>query len=209
MKAGERAVVPDAVSRRVGGAKTPEGVQFCESCGVEIVAATQGKEEPEIDKLLESLTETKAAEAGSEGLDLDKEIVDELLDSLLVEEGPAGHFDCPLCGTKRPLGAGAAAAWGPHHGPSRLEPPRSERQADRHRGPRYDRRPRCRLRGLPDVAVVLDRPKPRFPRRLRRRGGGGPRPGPRLLPDVHERDRPGGPARQGRPPRGLAVLLRC
>ena len=104
--------MPEPVACRVCGAKNPEGVQFCESCGVEIVAATQGKEEPEIDKLLESLTETKAAEAGSEGLDLDKEIVDELLDSLLVEEGPADHFDCPLCGTKLPLGSSMCAKCG-------------------------------------------------------------------------------------------------
>ena len=95
--------MPEPVTCRVCGAKNPEGVQFCESCGVEIVATTRGKEEPEIDKLLESLTETKAGEAGAEGLDLDKEIVDELLDSLLVEEAPAEHFDCPLCGTKLPM----------------------------------------------------------------------------------------------------------
>jgi len=94
------------VACRVCGAKNPAGVQFCESCGVELAPGARGTEEPEIDKLLEQLVESRPAEGeAGEGLDIDKEIVDELLDSLLIEEEPAEHFDCPLCGTKLPLDA--------------------------------------------------------------------------------------------------------
>ncbi|MEK6851964.1 MAG: tetratricopeptide repeat protein [Candidatus Thermoplasmatota archaeon] len=99
--------MPDPVTCRVCGAKNPAGVQFCEACGVEVVPQAARAEEPEIDRLLEELVEIKPEEvpADREGLDLDKEIVDELLDSLLIEEEPAEHFDCPLCGEKLPLDA--------------------------------------------------------------------------------------------------------
>ncbi len=92
---------------RVCGAKNPAGVQFCESCGVELAPAARTQEEPEIDRLLEELVEAKPEEGGgeAESLDIDKEIVDELLDSLLIEEEPAEHFDCPLCGTRLPIDA--------------------------------------------------------------------------------------------------------
>jgi pentatricopeptide repeat protein len=75
-------------------------VQFCESCGVEL-AASSSTAEPEIDRLLEELVDIKPeGESGErETLDIDKEIVDELLDSLLVEEDTGEHFECPLCGT--------------------------------------------------------------------------------------------------------------
>ena len=96
--------VAESVTCSVCGAKNPAGVLFCESCGVELAAASRAVEEHEIDKLLEELVETRAGEEGAEGLDIDKEIVDELLDSLLIEE-PAEYFDCPLCGTKLPLDA--------------------------------------------------------------------------------------------------------
>ncbi|HEV8594541.1 MAG TPA: tetratricopeptide repeat protein [Thermoplasmata archaeon] len=89
---------------RVCGAKNPPGVQFCESCGVELAPAARSAE-PEIDKLLEELVETKQGDSTGESLDIDKEIVDELLDSLLIEEEAGDHFDCPLCGTKLPLDA--------------------------------------------------------------------------------------------------------
>jgi len=99
--------VPDAVTCRVCGAKNPAGVQFCEACGVELAPKAGKSEEPEIDKLLEELVDIKpeGGEGERESLDIDKEIVDELLDSLLVEEEPAEQFDCPLCGTKLPLDA--------------------------------------------------------------------------------------------------------
>lgn len=98
--------MPDPVTCSVCGAKNPPGVQFCESCGVELAPATAKGEEPEIDRLLEELVETKPEEAGeAESLDIDKEIVDELLDSLLVEEETGEHFECPLCGTVVPVSA--------------------------------------------------------------------------------------------------------
>lgn len=91
---------------RVCGAKNPADVEFCESCGVALAPATRPSDEPEIDKLLEELVETKAADSDAgESLDIDKEIVDELLDSLLVEDESGEHFDCPLCGTKLPIDA--------------------------------------------------------------------------------------------------------
>ena len=98
-------VVPEVVCS-VCGARNPAGVQFCESCGVELAPAARATDEPEIDKLLEELVETKPDEGGGEeALDIDKEIVDELLDSLLVEEEAGEHFECPLCGTHLPLDA--------------------------------------------------------------------------------------------------------
>lgn len=61
-------------------------------------------EEKEIDKLLEDLGDFEApapAPKDKGGLDIEKEIVDELLDSLLVEEekGAEEAFECPMCGT--------------------------------------------------------------------------------------------------------------
>jgi len=93
--------VPESVTCGVCGAKNPPGVQFCESCGVEL-APRPATQEPEIDKLLEELVEVKpgGTEEGAESLDIDKEIVDELLDSLLIEEEVAEQFECPLCGTR-------------------------------------------------------------------------------------------------------------
>src|SRR5206468_9671709 len=79
--------VAESVTCAVCGAKNPAGVLFCESCGVELASASRAVEEPEIDKLLEQLVETKPdSESVAESLDIDKEIVDELLDSLLIEE---------------------------------------------------------------------------------------------------------------------------
>jgi pentatricopeptide repeat protein len=69
-----------------------------------IPSEDSGIEEEEIDKLLEDLGELgEAASAPKDkgGLDIEKEIVDELLDSLLVEEeAETGEiFECPMCGT--------------------------------------------------------------------------------------------------------------
>ncbi len=128
--------VPDSVICPVCAAKNPPGVQFCESCGVELTA-TRTTEEPEIDRLLEELVETKGSDAGdaAEGLDIDKEIVDELLDSLLVEDEGAEHFECPLCGTRLSVDAktcpkcGATFAEVTEGGATELPPPPEEEEA--------------------------------------------------------------------------------
>ena len=79
----------DKVKCRVCGADNTAGVEFCESCGVKLEAAP-AKAEPDVDKLLEELievapTEGEAAPAeGKESIDVEKELVDELLDSLLI-----------------------------------------------------------------------------------------------------------------------------
>jgi len=97
--------VPDPIKCNVCGANNAPGVQFCESCGVEITT-TSAQAEPEIDQLLEELVEIKpGADGDKETLDIDKEIVDELLDSLLVEEEGGDQFECPLCATKLPTDA--------------------------------------------------------------------------------------------------------
>ena len=95
--------VAEEVKCNVCGAKNAHGVQFCESCGVEL-AATTAPAEPEIDRLLEELVEIKpdTGAGEKETLDIDKEIVDELLDSLLLDEEAAEQFACPLCSTKLP-----------------------------------------------------------------------------------------------------------
>jgi len=97
---------------RVCGAENPPGLEFCESCGVKLEAAP-AKEEADVDKLLEELieapgeAEAASAEGGKESIDVEKELVDELLDSLLIEEqaAPAEEFECSLCGTALPVHA--------------------------------------------------------------------------------------------------------
>ena len=83
------------------GAENPPSAEFCESCGVKIetLSIIEGTE---VDKLLEELTEISPEEAEEEKPGAEKELVDELLDSLLVEGAPpeeAVEFECPLCGT--------------------------------------------------------------------------------------------------------------
>ncbi len=100
------------VKCRVCGAENPPGIEFCESCGVKLEAGP-AREEAEVDKLLEELIEspdesgTAPAESAQETIDPEKELVDELLDSLLVEEqaAPTEEFECPLCGTPLPVNA--------------------------------------------------------------------------------------------------------
>jgi len=100
------------VKCRVCGADNPPGIEFCESCGVKLEAAS-AKEEADVDKLLEELieapgeAEAASAEGGKESIDVEKELVDELLDSLLIEEqaAPTEEFECPLCGTPLPVHA--------------------------------------------------------------------------------------------------------
>src|SRR3989454_10857824 len=104
----------------VCGTSNPPTATDCKQCGIKLAGARKG---PEMERLLEELTRTppaaaakgsKAApdaEEGEEGRDLDKEIVDELLDSLLVETtasetavakpgaaAAAEVFECPMCG---------------------------------------------------------------------------------------------------------------
>jgi len=114
------------VNCSVCGAPNPPGSKFCNECGVEIKLKPElPAEEVEIDKLLEDLIEIETTPEAEEdeSLDLDKEIVDELLDSLLLEteaipeeeeaeevveaEVPVGvqEFECPMCGTTLPVDA--------------------------------------------------------------------------------------------------------
>ncbi|UCD92102.1 MAG: tetratricopeptide repeat protein [Methanobacteriota archaeon] len=88
----------------VCGYPNPPGAEACKECGTKLVPSVEaGMEEDEIDKLLEVLGEVEtptAAPKGKAGLDIEKEIVDELLDSLLVEEEKEAKevFECPMCG---------------------------------------------------------------------------------------------------------------
>jgi len=73
----------------VCGTANPPTATDCSECGMKLKGARKG---PDVEKLLEELIEKPDAEGagkGEEGLDLDKEIVDELLDSLLVETSAA------------------------------------------------------------------------------------------------------------------------
>ena len=95
----------------VCGYPNPPGATVCKECGNKLIpSAEAGIEEEEIDKLLEDLGEFEApapAPKDKGGLDIEKEIVDELLDSLLVEEEKAAEemFECPMCGTSLPSDA--------------------------------------------------------------------------------------------------------
>jgi Flp pilus assembly protein TadD/predicted nucleic acid-binding Zn ribbon protein len=95
----------DALRCSVCGYPNPSGTTVCSECGNKLVPSPEaGLEEEEIDKLLEDLGdygEPSAPAKDKGGLDIEKEIVDELLDSLLVEEeGETDElFECPMCGT--------------------------------------------------------------------------------------------------------------
>ncbi len=71
----------------------------CSECGLSLRAS---RSDASIDALLHEFMEgpeaAKPAPKPEESLDLDKEIVDDLLDSLVVKEVPE-QFECPLCGT--------------------------------------------------------------------------------------------------------------
>ena len=101
---------------QVCGTPNPPTATDCKQCGIKLAGARKGAE---VERLLNELItpaadEKEEADEGEEGgLDLDKEIVDELLDSLLVETAapeaagakPAAPevktaevFECPMCG---------------------------------------------------------------------------------------------------------------
>ena len=109
----------------VCGTANPPTATDCKRCGIKLAGARKGGE---VERLLDELTvapappsgpEKEDSDEGEEGLDLDKEIVDELLDSLLVEtsaaeteagaSAPASSagaaakvemFECPMCGAE-------------------------------------------------------------------------------------------------------------
>lgn len=99
---------------RVCGTMNPVGATACGTCGVSLARAETIER---FDGLLEDLLGSAGVDApydpkgrpANESLDLDAEIVDELLDSLRVDEGPAGleglTVECPLCSTEVPADA--------------------------------------------------------------------------------------------------------
>lgn len=97
--------MPDetTVRCRVCGSPNPPDVALCTTCGVPL---ERGEAIQGVDALLQDLlrpgTAQPPSKATAESLDLDAEIVDELLDSLLVEEPSAARevirIECPLCG---------------------------------------------------------------------------------------------------------------
>jgi predicted negative regulator of RcsB-dependent stress response/predicted nucleic acid-binding Zn ribbon protein len=90
----------DEVKCQVCGYLNHPKSEFCEECGVRLETA---REEEDIDNLLAGLVEIEAPDEGvGDSLDLDKEIVDELLDSLLIEE-EGELFECPVCSTMIPV----------------------------------------------------------------------------------------------------------
>jgi regulator of sirC expression with transglutaminase-like and TPR domain/ribosomal protein L40E len=110
----------------VCGTSNPPTATDCKECGMKLKGIRKGAE---VERLLEELIQapsTDKAKAEDSGLDLDKETVDELLDSLLVEttaaeaeevatsaeavEGPLAppeeRFECPKCGAEVAADAG-------------------------------------------------------------------------------------------------------
>ncbi len=108
---------------QVCGTPNPPTATDCKQCGIKLAGARKGAE---VERLLNELIQpaddepgdrgAREADEGEEGLGIDKEIVDELLDSLLVEtsapesaEGTAAPeaepetvevFECPMCGAE-------------------------------------------------------------------------------------------------------------
>lgn len=90
----------NTVKCEVCGRENPAKAEFCDECGVRLTVPAEGED---IDRILEELTDIEAPAGGAEeALDLDKEIVDELLDSLLIEE-EGELFECPVCSTMIPV----------------------------------------------------------------------------------------------------------
>ena len=81
------------------------GEKFCEVCGVELKTGAKPAGEADVDTLLQELIETRTESAPPKDkgspLDIEEDIVDELLDSLVVEEKAppkVQEFECPICG---------------------------------------------------------------------------------------------------------------
>ena len=86
------------------------GEKFCEVCGVELKLEAKPGGEADVDSLLQELIETKTGAPSKKdskpgALDIEEDIVDELLDSLVVDEATAQpaapavqEFECPICG---------------------------------------------------------------------------------------------------------------
>jgi hypothetical protein len=105
---------------QVCGTPNPPTATDCKQCGIKLAGA---RKSGEVDRLLNELItpasdereKSRESDEGEEGLDLDKEIVDELLDSLLLETSAADAaeatpaapevvtvevFECPMCGAE-------------------------------------------------------------------------------------------------------------
>jgi Flp pilus assembly protein TadD/ribosomal protein L40E len=101
----------------VCGVENLAGAAFCNGCGMKMGLVKGPDEDAEIDQLLQDLIEIEevpTAPGEEEPLDLDMEIVDDLLDSLLIEEegevpaveaGGIEEFECPMCGASLPIEA--------------------------------------------------------------------------------------------------------
>jgi regulator of sirC expression with transglutaminase-like and TPR domain len=100
-------VAEQRIRCQVCDALNTPGEKFCEVCGVELKAAAKPGG-ADVDSLLQELIETKteapADKKKGATLDIEEDIVDELLDSLVVDEGPGQaapavqEFECPICG---------------------------------------------------------------------------------------------------------------
>ncbi|MFQ6106070.1 MAG: tetratricopeptide repeat protein [Thermoplasmata archaeon] len=115
----------DKTKCEVCGHLNPRRAEFCEGCGVKLEIA---EDEEDIDRLLKELVEVEAPAAGAdEALDLDKEIVDELLDSLLIEE-EGELFECPVCSAMIPVESTVCSECGTEFA-ELLETPRKRAEA--------------------------------------------------------------------------------
>ena len=120
----------------VCGTENPATATECQQCGIKLKSTAQSGD---VERLLEELSakpapKEGAAGGGEESLDLDKEIVDELLDSLLVETSAAEAeerkkppspearpaevevFECPVCGAEVASDAAACPSCGTKFG---------------------------------------------------------------------------------------------
>ncbi len=96
----------DTVSCRVCGAANSADARLCKACGVTLRKA---ESTAHVDSLLQDLLDptaepsvrSESTKGATEPLDIDAEIVDELLDSLLIEDrAPPIKVECPLCGNE-------------------------------------------------------------------------------------------------------------
>ncbi|OGS48577.1 MAG: hypothetical protein A3K68_05500 [Euryarchaeota archaeon RBG_16_68_13] len=87
----------------VCGAANDADADACTACGVALTdAASQGHVDELLKDLLGPGPETvPLSPAAADDLNLDAEIVDELLDSIMIDEGASGvKIECPLCGSE-------------------------------------------------------------------------------------------------------------